>query len=778
MPAWDAQGNYIDPATGEVLVRNPLLGALSGRYGEAAPEPEMTMEPEYVGEGSDERPMEFPPQQVIPGMRVTKLPTRIEEVGQEGVIPAAAEEAESADAFGRLLSLPGRFAEGFQESARTQAEAKAKAKREAPYAPESTFGSRVGLEREKLGFQQDQNQALSTERAAYERQARVRQAALDGFRDQELTRLRTEFEAWKKTDVDPAKAFGDKNFVQKAMGVLGALFGSQAVFTNGGRNPALEIINRMVEQSIEAQKANLAAKGQQFDASMSLYGLNLQNRLDEEQAWHQTRSMMFDSLAREWALKYDNRFADRELMQNYRESYEQLMAESAKSAEESGRLAEKHIYEMAETEAKIRETLTQAGLNEANIRKILGDLKGGAGGGAMSPQAEGTTFGNESEIMKHFGFDKPGETPPFLGDPFKSSGGGIMTEVVVAGAPEGAESVFGSLRGKALLEDKDAVRALREDARSWAQLYRVYLSLERTMLDRKVPWDEAAVRNKQLAAQAGLEELSHIKGAASEADWALVKDAMGQALDPNKIRDLKDPETRRRVFTTMRQTIDARIDAALGTYAHARTGADGQLYEFRLRWRPPTAGVVPGETADEDAELGRGDLFKGAESGSADLAKRSATQVFDEGGRALKSDDYGTVENALANVDRMLGALRKGKSRATEGEGTKALFGPTKTGETLEAQRTSSTREALSREMKKKTTTDERRRKIKEELVDLERREKRQTDTGRSGWRATFSKSEGELKAMQKRLKDKLDAIRKSREPKPVTPMNRLPGLY
>lgn len=818
MPGFDAQGNYIDPETGRILIpASPLLSELGGRYGQPG---EITMPPDRVDPGSDVNPMAFPPDRVAPGAapiydrggvtispshgvpdpRFLRAPAAPRRPGEPIIAPGvdladdraepAAPTPEDQKALALLTGLPGRFADEFKGSVKRQADAKAEQAWRQPWDPKGTFGRRVALDKEEQDFTLEQDRALEVERARYEHQAEKRAGALKKFRDAELKRLQGEYDEWAKTEVDPKKVFHDANFVEKAMGILGALFGSQAAFSNGGRNPAMEIINRMVDQSIEAQKANLDAKGRKVEGAMNLYQVNLANRLDEEQAWHQTKAMKFEALARSWQAKYGNAFADKEHQQSAVETYESLMAQAAKEHDESARLAEKHIYEMAETEARIRETLTKAGLNEANIKKVLGDIKGAGGAGVgASPQKTGAGFANESAVLSHFGFDKPGEVPPTLGNPFKAAGGELVTEVVIPGSDEGPESVFGVLRGKAFLEDSNAVVKLRGEAVPWNQLLRSYRALEEAALDRKSPWDGDRVRNKAIAANAALDELMKIKGAASESDWQLVKQSMGDLMDPNKISDLRDEDTRRQVFEVLRQRMTSLVDSSLSSYSHVRIGKDGKSYEFRLRWRPPQVGIVPRGSSDEDAELGSSAVRQRLKSGSADLMKRGAVSAYDRAARALKSDDWETLDLAAQEAGKDLRALRQGRQALDEVTGVHPskglgplLLGPTKAGPSLgetetrrryKAAESAGGRrqgptpegksvgeadvEAQMKALQKKirtTDSDSERRVAKEELTELERRE-RIAKGGRGASLNELVKKERALQSMYDQLRAK-----------------------
>lgn len=753
----------------------------------APPEPEMDFPPDDlrpVPEGSleeaatgemtflppldEEAQLFFPPDDVrgvepeydIPGKRVERLPTTIEEVDvqPEGSLRAAADLSRADDAIGQLGGAARRGVDTFVEGARAQQAAAAEERRLRPWDPESTYGRRQALEADKQSFERDQDARLRAEEQNYLRQMQMRQWAIEGWREGEMRRLQQEFDDYKKMDIDPGKAFGDRSVLENAMGVASALLGSLAQFSTG-RNPGMEIINRVVEQSIDAQRAKMAHAGDAYQQSLNLYQVNLANRQDEEQAWHQTKAMLYDALGREFAAQYQNRFADKELQQQALEQYEALMAEAAKSQQAAAMAAEKHIYDLAEQEAKIRETLTGAGLNEARIAEIMGKLKGGGGTATGSPQATGAGFANESQIFSHFGFDKPGEVPPSLGDPFRSAGGGIVTEVTTPGR-EGPESVFGVLKGKALLANDDAVKKLRDESVQWNELYQTYLNLERSVLDRRTPWNKEAVKNAMDLADATVAKLQLIKGAASDKDKEDVVKALGDLKNgPNSIRDIKDEETRREIFVTLRQKLNSLIDSSLSTYGHTRTGKDGKTYEFRVRWRPPQYGSRPHGATDTEAELSRKEEKVFLETPSLDVAVKGADSVYARGLRAAKGDDRDAIERERQTVRSHLRSLEKGRKAFERAEGDLIFSAPEKllgagAGEGAVQKRI----EQLSMKMRT-AKTDQEYEQLSEEKLDLEARLLLRQKNRKGNWRKEIPGQVSRLKSLLKKLDKKANEM-------------------
>jgi hypothetical protein len=57
-------------------------------------------------------------------------------------------------------------------------------------------------------------------------------------------------------EIDPAKFWSDRSTMDKAVGLMSAFIGGYLAPYNGGRNTALDTINAMIAQDIDAQKAN------------------------------------------------------------------------------------------------------------------------------------------------------------------------------------------------------------------------------------------------------------------------------------------------------------------------------------------------------------------------------------------------------------------------------------------------------------------------------------------------------------------------------------------
>lgn len=283
----EAAGEY--PTMEEVYGPAPEEGSLARAAAESEEYP--TMDEVYgPPPGSLTGPVEledagyfFPPDDVrdvepeydIPGKQVSRLPTTIEEVDvqPEGSLEAAADLSRQDDALEQLGGAARTGVDAFTSGVKGQQAAAAEERRLRPWDPDSTYGRRQALTEEEVSFQRQQGARMVAEEKNYLREMQMRQWAIEGWREGEQRRLQQEFDDYKKMDIDPGKAFGDRSMLENAMGVLSALFGSLAQFSTG-RNTGMEIINRVVEQSIDQQRAKMAHAGDAFQQSMNLYQVN------------------------------------------------------------------------------------------------------------------------------------------------------------------------------------------------------------------------------------------------------------------------------------------------------------------------------------------------------------------------------------------------------------------------------------------------------------------------------------------------------------------------
>jgi len=135
----------------------------------------------------------------------------------------------------------------------------------------------------------EQEKALGAQSLEQANARRKRTDALDA-QMADYKRLQDEASAEK---INPEQWWGSKSFGEKALGVIGIILGG---FSQGaGRgNPAMEMMNRMVDQNIEAQKSAIAGKQHRAEAAQNMYQQKLRQFGDENAAEMATRSQMLE----------------------------------------------------------------------------------------------------------------------------------------------------------------------------------------------------------------------------------------------------------------------------------------------------------------------------------------------------------------------------------------------------------------------------------------------------------------------------------------------------
>lgn len=118
-------------------------------------------------------------------------------------------------------------------------------------------------------------------------QRKVRTQALEGQMN-DYKRLQDEAADQK---VNPDHWWGSKNVGEKALGVIGIIFGGLSQGAGHG-NPAMDLMNQFISRDIDAQKANIAQKGKKAEAAQGLYAQKLAQFGNEDAADLATRAQM------------------------------------------------------------------------------------------------------------------------------------------------------------------------------------------------------------------------------------------------------------------------------------------------------------------------------------------------------------------------------------------------------------------------------------------------------------------------------------------------------
>lgn len=139
------------------------------------------------------------------------------------------------------------------------------------------------------GLYDQQSEALGKQMFAEDAARKQRTKALDA-QMADYKRLQEEAAEQKE---DPGRWWGNKSAGEKALGIIGIILGGFAAAA-GQENPALKLMNTMIDRDVASQKANIAQKGKKAEAAMNMYGQKVRQFGDENAADLATRAQMLE----------------------------------------------------------------------------------------------------------------------------------------------------------------------------------------------------------------------------------------------------------------------------------------------------------------------------------------------------------------------------------------------------------------------------------------------------------------------------------------------------
>lgn len=180
------------------------------------------------------------------------------------------------EAAGRAGLLPGEGAEGTETPIPTMPEA-------FPDMAGSDLLSRAIGMREKAmtGFEQEKLAAIQERQQAEAQAAKINadnMAAIQKQNDELAAAI-------ANNKIDPRRLFAQASTGAKVASALGLVLGGIGAGLTGGENQALKMLNKLVDDDIDAQKANLGKM-------QTLYSMNLQKLGDERAAYAATKGQI------------------------------------------------------------------------------------------------------------------------------------------------------------------------------------------------------------------------------------------------------------------------------------------------------------------------------------------------------------------------------------------------------------------------------------------------------------------------------------------------------
>lgn len=123
---------------------------------------------------------------------------------------------------------------------------------------------------------------LEAEKQFNEERQRIVQERQQAFQEG-MEQLQASFQELQNTKIEPGRLWNRMSTGRKVGSMIGVMLSGLAT-PAGGRNSALEILNRFIDQDIDAQKANLANQRANFGQQQSMFQLGMERFGDAELA--------------------------------------------------------------------------------------------------------------------------------------------------------------------------------------------------------------------------------------------------------------------------------------------------------------------------------------------------------------------------------------------------------------------------------------------------------------------------------------------------------------
>lgn len=154
-------------------------------------------------------------------------------------------------------------------------------------APTEVAGAQVQGDERMARLYDTQAKAVGEQMLQQDAARRKRTEALDA-QMADYKRLQDEAANQKE---DPGRWWGSKSAGEKMLGVIGIIFGGLSQGQGHG-NPAMDLMNRSIDQDIAAQKANIAQKSKKAEAAYNIYAQKLKQFGDTDAADMATKAQM------------------------------------------------------------------------------------------------------------------------------------------------------------------------------------------------------------------------------------------------------------------------------------------------------------------------------------------------------------------------------------------------------------------------------------------------------------------------------------------------------
>lgn len=618
------------------------------------------------------------------------------------------------------------------------------------------------LEQKRNAMAKDLGGQLQTQQDADLKERQDAEQELAAWGEDDRAKLQSEMQEYSKARIDPMRVFHDASGWQQVSFVIGMAMGAIAN-PKTGKNPALEIAFHLIDKDIEAQKANLDAKANQFDQRKSLYAINLEAKRSDIAAKSLTRAQMLETLRQKLATDFEQTFSNDDLALNYTKAMDELEKAQAEAVVKAHDALMKDAAATANIDKTLAETskLRTEGLKlEAETRKILAKL---GGGGVASPTAATPSLKTGDLVTLLY---------PKKDAPSTFGSDNVTTHFTFFhGAGAQGEPAAPPAEGIAFLADDKQRDGFQSAAAGADKMIANYLELEKSWLGRGLSWDAKSTHNRQVAAQLSVDMMRSMKGlgAVTDSDIERYEKVMDNLTNPNKLASMKDEDQRRATFQTARQLLIAGMMRDYQSQKFLRKLPDGQQVLVSLEWKP--RGLTP--------SLPRQVTTEGAEVSSRQARKLAASGSIDEAMRAAMSEIDRVSQNKSSDPEEVRLALQEGERTLAQVQGAQRGFA--KQGPVPTRGRAA----AIEAALKVRGLGDEKARKLQEELVEVRAQDTLRAQGQDPKRRASLERTAGVLKRKLGGLREHLKRVeaqakaRESREAAAATEsLQHHPGDY
>ena len=162
------------------------------------------------------------------------------------------------------------------------------------------------LEAKKAGVLVTGEKEQATREAELNSQYEAMRAQHEQQKAADMQDLQQRWDQFSNASIDPQRLFHNQTTGQSIAAAISLALGGALQVRTGQPNPALAIINRAVDNDIDAQKMNMEKAGRALQMKQSLYQMNWERFHNEEAATLESKSMILKQIANKYQAEADS----------------------------------------------------------------------------------------------------------------------------------------------------------------------------------------------------------------------------------------------------------------------------------------------------------------------------------------------------------------------------------------------------------------------------------------------------------------------------------------